>query len=117
MRGITLTLALLLVIGYVASRAGLPAVCSSGTVSIGQEDGWRRTAQGWEQNTRWNVPAMQPAPASSQRFLHPAIIAGLQLLVALLMLCLDHAAHRAHGGVRPRCEDAAAQNSRCPAGV
>jgi hypothetical protein len=45
-------------------------------------DDWRRTALGWERNSRW----MRPPPvdrASYSDFVHPAAIACLQLLLSV----------------------------------
>jgi hypothetical protein len=116
-RGITGTLAVLLAVGYVLSQAGLPAVSSSGSVSVVHEDGWRRTAQGWEQVSGWRLPAMEPVTRTGHFSVHPATIAVLQLLVSLLLLRLDRSPYRTKAGVRPPSVDARPPNSRCPEGA
>jgi hypothetical protein len=113
-RGISGTLAVLLAVGYVLSQAGLPAASSTGSVSVVHEDGWRRTAQGWEQISGWQSPAMEPATRPGRFSVHPATIAVLQLLVSLLVLRLDRSPHRTKEGVRPPSVDARPPNNRCP---
>jgi hypothetical protein len=115
-RGITGTLAVLLAAGYFLSQAGLSAVSSSAEVSPVQEDGWRRTAQGWEQVSGWQSLARERS-RPSPFFMHPATIAALQLLASLLVLRLDRSADRTQEHVRRPFVDARPPNNRCPEGA
>ena len=105
MRGITGTLLVLLAVCYFASSAEWSTSHGAGAGTVRLEDGWRRTAQGWEQRSDWMAPAsMQPEPFT--RYIHPWTIAALQLLVAMLALRLARPAARRIARVRPRHVDA-----------
>lgn len=118
MRGITGTLVVLLAVGYFASRAGIPAVSRSGSEfgeRVAQEDGWRRTAQGWEQCLAWSSPVKETVFRPSSFLVHPTTIAVLQLLVLLVTLRLDRSTRGTiRDDVTLPCAVAADPNSRCP---
>ena len=61
----------------------------------GQDDegsDWRRTARGWERFSKFPRPLRHPIMAA----VHPAVIAGLQLLASVggMVLCADHSQPR-----------------------
>ena len=111
MRGITGTLVVLLAVGYFASSAEWSASRSTGTGTVLMPDGWRRTAQGWEQVADWRMPVSPPREPFACR-IRPWTIAALQLLVSLLALLLTCPADRKMQGVKPRHADAAIPDSR-----
>lgn len=109
-RGITGTLLVLLAVGYFASSAEWSTSHGAGAGTVRLEDGWRRTAQGWEQRSDWMAPAsMQPEPFT--RYIHPWTIAALQVLVSLLALQVACPAGRKTQRVRPRHADATPSDS------
>ena len=56
----------------------------SGPRQIADANHWRRTHRGWEDTRRWVWPSSQRvAPAAR---IHPALVAGLQLLLGLAAL-------------------------------
>jgi hypothetical protein len=87
-RGITGTIALVLLVGYLAATVELPNAWSHGGPEkrVDLSDGWRRTTGGWEWREAWVRPprTLDPPPAAWR--LHPAILAAAQLLVSLLAL-------------------------------
>jgi hypothetical protein len=68
-------------------------VLFTGTNSIDADDGWRRTAHGWEHVSTWatesDLPVM-PADCSYRpaQTIHPVLLAVLQLAGASLALAL-----------------------------
>jgi hypothetical protein len=82
-RRITVTLIVLLALGYFASRVEWSRSHSTCSATDRLDDGWRRTAQGWEHRSHWEVLAsMQQEPFG--RRCRPWTIAALQLLLSLL---------------------------------
>ncbi len=77
MRWIGWILTLLLILGWAASE--LPLAESSGQPPC--QWAWRRTVDGWEQESAVVVRPTNQAPA-----LHPAVVSSLQLLVSLTAL-------------------------------
>jgi len=84
-RGITGTLVVLLAIGYIASSVKWSTPPHADEEPQRLQDGWRRTAQGWEQRASWvarepikHVPCV----------VHPWTVAALQVLFSLLALLL-----------------------------
>lgn len=105
MRGITGTLVVLLAVGYFASSVEWSTSHSAGAGTTLLPDGWRRTAQGWEQRSDWMWRvSMQREPLA--RRIRPWKIAALQLLVSLLAFQLACPTGRKTPRVKPRHADA-----------
>ncbi len=61
---------------------------TDGRAQVGTDNGWRRTAQGWEQRAHWRMPghARVGAPEYAEIpivSVHPVVVALLQLLISL----------------------------------
>lgn len=95
-RGITGTLVILLVAGYLASTVELPRAWSSASTANAQAmDGWRRTANGWEWQRVWKRPQPRLDPPPVAWRIHPFSIAALQVLVSLFALVWADKSHTA----------------------
>lgn len=87
MRGISGTLVILFIVGYLASTVELPQAWSNASsTEIQMTDGWRRTANGWEWDEVWKRPrtAFEQPPIAWR--IHPFVIAALQVLISLFAL-------------------------------
>lgn len=91
MRGITGTLVVLLAIGYIASNVKWSTAPHANAEPERLQDGWRRTAQGWEQRASW--VAREPAERVPCA-VRPWTVAALQVLLSLLALLLARPAGR-----------------------
>ena len=82
MRTIIATLLILSLAGWLATRmpAGTPPFAGHGATRL--DDGWRRTAQGWERRTQWALSNRTDQSTASFK-LHPALLAAFQILVSL----------------------------------
>lgn len=94
MKAFTVTVLLLLTLCWFACEIEGPASLASKSV-VSQEvveedvdatDTWRRTKDGWEQNTSWTVEPPLKLPFRGVTAIHPATVAMLQLLVSLAAL-------------------------------
>lgn len=105
MRGITGTLVVLLAVGYFASSVEWSTSHSAGAGTTLLQDGWRRTARGWEKRSDWMLcVSMQREPLA--RRVRPWTIAALQLLVSLLAFQLARPTGRKTRRVKPQHADA-----------
>jgi hypothetical protein len=53
------------------------------------DDGWRRTAHGWERSHAWQaVPVSKPVIATNSSLPHPGQLAALEVVVSCLVLGL-----------------------------
>lgn len=87
LRGITGTLALLLVVGYAASTVELPRAWSDASPAVQKPaDGWRRTANGWERQRSWRQSSETAFEPPAAWRIHPFTVAALQLLISLFAL-------------------------------
>jgi hypothetical protein len=109
-RGITGTLVVLLAVGYFASSVEWSASQCTETGTVLMPDGWRRTAQGWEQLSDWMMPVSPPREPFACR-IRPWTIAALQLLVSLLALLLTCPDGRKLQDVKRRHADATVPDS------
>jgi hypothetical protein len=56
---------------------------------IKADDGWRRTAQGWERSSVWQAaPVRKPVIATNSSLPHPGQLAALEVVVSCLVLGL-----------------------------
>ena len=89
MRAMITTLVLLFAAGGLAANLELPSSGPSASAKRAHpDDGWRRTATGWEQRSKWNLPDEQRTWHAAAARIHPLTIALFQLLVSLLALSL-----------------------------
>ena len=87
MRGISGTLVILFMAGYVASTVELPRAWSNATsAQVDVADGWRRTAAGWEWDQVWLRPETSFEQPPLAWHIHPFTVAALQVLVSLFAL-------------------------------
>ena len=56
------------------------AVLAVGSETVVSDEGWRRTAHGWENISNWqpHIPQYSPPLAAT---VHPLVVAGLELLI------------------------------------
>jgi hypothetical protein len=96
----------LLLAGVLQFAGGVAGISAAAAESAPADDGWRRTVNGWEHISTWNLPPV-PSAFESQTFsvapawcaswepsgwLHPAAIAGGLILFGLAGLTLSTAA-------------------------
>lgn len=89
MRTVMATVLVLLAAGYVASLAGSATSGGEGvsraesTPTGADDDGWRRTARGWERHDQWTriAPAQLTAPVP--KTIHPLALAAAQMLAVV----------------------------------
>lgn len=87
MRGISGTLVILFITGYVASTVELPRAWSNAaSAKVEVADGWRRTAAGWEWDQVWLRPEASFERSPLAWHIHPFTVAALQVLVSLFAL-------------------------------
>ncbi len=88
MRGITGTLVILFIAGYLATTVELPKAWSQAADSLPSQvsDGWRRTASGWEWRQGWRDGGSPDHTTPAAWNLHPAVLAAGQVLVCLFAL-------------------------------
>ncbi len=95
MRGISGTLVILFIAGYLASTVELPRAWSNAaSADVEMTDGWRRTATGWEWDEAWQRPRTAFAQPPMAWRIHPFVIAALQVLVSLFALVWAEPAQR-----------------------
>src|SRR4051812_36174438 len=119
----TLTAAAIVLIGVILSCLSVGAVNDAGPAS---RDDWRRTANGWERATAWSKPVLaaarinQPHYAGYRTFrgrfdTHPAGLALLQLVGALVALAAFRSSGAPATGRRPHWKAALARSFRASA--
>lgn len=87
LRGIIVTLVVLLLAGYLAVTFERPRTRSSAQSTSGDVTGqWRRTRSGWELRESWQYPSPTLNPPPIAWRVHPALIAVVQLLTSILAL-------------------------------
>lgn len=74
-------------VGFLATRPLTPAkargpIYSASADKIEHDDGWRRTAAGWEHRSTWETAARSSSAGGVER-LHPLVVAALLLLVGV----------------------------------
>jgi hypothetical protein len=119
----TLTAAAIVLIGVILSCLTVGAVNDARPAS---QDDWRRTASGWERATTWSKPVLaaarinQPQYAGYRTFrsrfdTHPAGLALLQLVGALIALAAFRSSGAPATGRRPHWKAALARSFRASA--
>ena len=98
MRPIALITIILIATLWGASEIRLPAAADP----VPRDSGWRRTRDGWERSSRLlRQPTAQPS-------LHPSVVAGLEILLAIFALLAFPATTRRVS--RPQPESATVSN-------
>jgi len=106
LRGIIGTLVALGLCGYLAYRVDAPRAWSGTSRDAAmRDDGWRRTADGWELRDSWDPQSSGHQPVAAR--IHPLTLATLQLLVSLFVLVLG--TRDPEPGPRPRYRHATAR--------
>lgn len=105
MRGVLLTMFVLLATGYVASHAGRPTNPRGSERTAAADDGWRRTSQGWERRSQWHVQSKVAHHRAAENVPHPISLAIAQVLAVIGLWLLTTYARKAKQKLTPQNAD------------